>query len=163
MQIYKKVKVLFNFDRTPADLFFYGTFFDLRGQIVFMQKLLLLAGLGLIVLTSAFKPLNGLDDVIKALRNGNAQELARYIDDNIEISLPNKSESYSRSQAVMVLKDFFNTNKVKGFEVQFKGENSGNQYCVGKLLTGSGTYRTTVFMKSKDGKQLVKEIRFQSN
>jgi hypothetical protein len=128
-----------------------------------MQKMLVFAGLGLLMLTAAFKPISGLDDVIRALRTGNAQELAKYIDDNIEISLPDKSESYSRSQAVMVLKDFFSTNGVKGFEVQFKGENAGNQYCVGKLLTNSGSYRTTVFMKSKDGRQLVKEIRFQAN
>lgn len=128
-----------------------------------MQKLILLASVSLLVMASAFKPMTGLDDVIKALKNGSAQELSKYIDDNIEISLPDNSNSYSRAQALMVLKDFFTTNGVKGFEVQFKGENSGNQYCVGKLVTGSGSYRTTVFMKAKDGVQLVKEIRFQAN
>jgi hypothetical protein len=116
----------------------------------------------MLVVISAFRPINGLDDVINALRNGNAQELSRYVDDNIEISLPDKSDSYSRAQAVMVLKDFFANNGVTGFEMQFKGENGGSQFCVGKLLTRSGSYRTTVFMKTKEGKQLVKEIRFQS-
>ena len=138
-------------------------FSTIARQTNYMQKLLLFAGIGLLFLASAFKPLSGLDDVIKALRNGNAQELARYVDDNISISLPDKSDSYSRSQAVMVLKDFFATQGVKGFEVQFQGENAGNQYCVGKLVTSSGSYRTTVFMKVKDGKQLVKEIRFQAS
>jgi Domain of unknown function (DUF4783) len=127
-----------------------------------MQKILLFTSLALMVATSAFRPLNGLDDVIGALRSGNAQELAKYVDDNIEISLPDKSDSYSRAQAVMVLKDFFANNGVTGFEVQFKGENGGSQFCVGKLTTRSGSYRTTVFMKTKDGKQLVKEIRFQT-
>lgn len=111
---------------------------------------------------TAFKPISGLDDVIAALKSGNAQELSKYIDDNIEISLPDKSDNYSKAQAVMVLKDFFNNNGVTGFEVQFKGENGGSQFCVGKLTTKSGSYRTTVFMKTKNGKQLVKEIRFQS-
>jgi len=132
------------------------------GQTSYMRKMLLFALLPMTFLVSSFAVLNGLDDVIKALRGGNAQELAKYVDDNIEISMPGKSESYSRSQAVMVLKDFFSSG-VTGFDVQFKGENAGNQYCVGKLTTGSGSYRTTVFMKSKDGKQLVKEIRFQGN
>lgn len=128
-----------------------------------MKKILLFSSIALLVLGSAFKPVTGLDEVIGALRNGNAQELAKYADDKIEISLPDKSDSYSKSQAVMVLKDFFNNNGVTGFEVQFKGENGGSQFCVGKLQTKSGTYRTTVFMKTKDGKQLVKEIRFQSS
>lgn len=128
-----------------------------------MKKLLRLSSISVLVVLSAFKPVSsGLDDVINALRTGNAQELSRYVHDNIEISLPDKSDSYSRAQAVMVLKDFFANNVVTGFEMQFKGENGGSQFCVGKLQTRSGSYRTTVFMKTKDGKQLVKEIRFQS-
>lgn len=134
----------------------------LAGQTDFMHKFLLLTSLAIFMSTTAFKPASGLDNVISSLKSGNAQELSKYIDDNIEISLPDKSDSYSKTQAVMVLKDFFSNNGVTGFEVQFKGENGGSQFCVGKLSTRSGSYRTTVFMKTKDGRQLVKEIRFQS-
>lgn len=134
----------------------------LCGQRIFMQKILLFSTIAFLFLASAFRPINGLDDVINALKTGNAQGMSKYIDDNVVISLPEKSDSYSRSQAVMVLKDFFNNNGVTGFEVQFKGENGGSQFCVGNLLTRSGSYRTTVLMKTKDGRQLVKEIRFAS-
>jgi len=128
-----------------------------------MRKIFFLSTIVLAFLMSAFKPIAGLEDVINALKEGNAQELSRYIDDNIEISLPDKSDNYSRTQAVMVLKDFFNNNGVTGFDVQFKGENGGGQYCIGNLKTKSGVYRTTVFLKSKEGKQVIKEIRFKSN
>ena len=127
-----------------------------------MKKILLFSSIAFLILASAFKPANGLDDVIGALRKGNAQELSKYVDDNIQISLPDKSDNYSKAQAVMVLKDFFTNNGVTGFDIQFKGENGGSKFCVGKLQTKSGSYRTTVFMKTKEGKQLVKEIRFQS-
>ena len=136
-------------------------FSTIGGQRNFMRKILFLSTLAAFFLT-AFKPIAGLDEVITALKTGNAQEFAKYIDDNIEISLPDKSDNYSRAQAVMVLKDFFNNNGVSGFEVQFKGENGGSQFCVGRLNTKSGNYRTTVFMKTKQGRQLVKEIRFQA-
>lgn len=128
-----------------------------------MGRLLSFFLVALLTLTASFKPVSGLDEVIDALRAGNAQELSKYVDDNIEISLPDKSDSYSRAQALMVLRDFFNNNGVKNFEVQFKGENGGNQFCVGKLHTKTGSYRTTVFMKTKNGRQLVKEIRFQAS
>jgi hypothetical protein len=143
---------------------FCGTFFASWGltNTLFMQKILLFSSLAFLMIISAFRPISGLEDVISALKTGNAQELSKYVDDNIEISLPEKSDSYSRAQAVMVLKDFFTNNGVTGFDVQFKGENGGSQFCVGKLVTKSGNYRTTVFMKTKSGKQLVKEIRFQS-
>jgi len=128
-----------------------------------MRKIFFLSTMVVAFLMSAFKPVAGLEDVINALKEGNAQELSRYIDDNIEISLPDKSDNYSRTQAVMVLKDFFNNNGVTGFDVQFKGETGGGQYCIGNLKTKSGVYRTTVFLKSKEGKQVIKEIRFKSN
>jgi hypothetical protein len=116
----------------------------------------------LLVALSAFKSLSGLEDVISALRTGNATELAKYVDDNIEITLPDKSDSYSRAQAIIILQDFFTSNGVKGFTVTHQGDNGGSQFCVGTLQTRSGNYRTTVFMKTKNGRQLVKEIRFQS-
>ena len=130
---------------------------------VFMKKIFTLFGALFILALISFRPLSGLDDVINALRNGNATELTRYIDDNIEISLPDKSNSYSRAQAAVILQDFFNTNGVKNFAVTHKGDNKGSQFCIGNLQTRSGTYRTTVFMKTKNGKQVVKEIRFQAS
>jgi hypothetical protein len=127
----------------------------------FMQKIFTLAFVALLVMSSAFKPISGIDDVINALRAGNASEMAKYIDENVELSLPDKSDSYSKAQAIMILKDFFANNAVTGFEAKHKGDNGGNQFCIGTLKTRSGNYRTTVFMKTKNGRQSVKEIRFQ--
>lgn len=115
----------------------------------------------LLIATTAFRPVSGLEDVISALKTGNATELSKYVDDNIEISLPDKGDSYSRAQAVVILQDFFSSNGVKGFVVTHRGDNGGNQFCIGTLQTRSGNYRTIVFMKTKNGRQLVKEIRFQ--
>ena len=139
---------------------YYSTILSKR---FFMRKIIFLSTVVIAFLLTAFKPIAGLDDVINALKTGNAQELSKYIDDNVEISLPNKSDNYSRAQSVMVLKDFFNNNGVTGFEVQFKGENGSGQYCIGNLKTRSGVYRTTVFMRTKNNKQVIKEIRFKAS
>ncbi|GAA4322057.1 DUF4783 domain-containing protein [Flaviaesturariibacter amylovorans] len=124
-----------------------------------MKKLLLLFTAFLAL--TAFRAAGGLDDVISALRGGSASELSRFIDDNVEIALPDKSDRYSRAQATMVLQDFFSSNGVKGFELKHKGDNGGNQFVIGTLQTRSGAYRTTVYMSARNGKQLVREIRFQ--
>jgi hypothetical protein len=128
-----------------------------------MQKFLTFTCTVFLITLSSFKPISGLDEVISSLRAGNASELSKYVDDNVEISLPDKTDSYSRAQALMVLQDFFTNNVVHNFQVKHKGDNGGNQYCIGTLLTKAGNYRTTIFMKSKGGKHLVKEIRFQSS
>ena len=126
-----------------------------------MKKFFTLISVALYFTTTAFLPISGIDDVINALRAGNAAEVSKYMDDNVELTLPQKSDSYSKAQAIMILRDFFTNNNVTGFETKHKGDNSGNQYCIGTLRTRSGDYRTTVFMKTKNGRQSVKEIRFQ--
>ena len=126
-----------------------------------MKKIATLTCIALIFMLSAFAQASGLDDVISALRNGNATELAKFVDNNIELSLPAKTDNYSRQQAVVILQDFFSNNGVKDFDVKHRGDNSGSQYCIGTLVTRSGSYRTTFFMMDKNGRQLVKEIRFQ--
>ena len=117
---------------------------------------------GLLMVSSSFAQSGNIDGVIGALRTGNASGLARYFDDNVELSLPVKSDSYSKAQAQVILKDFFANNGVKTFELKHKGESPGGNYCIGTLQTKSGNFRAHVFMKSKGNKEVLKEIRFQS-
>jgi hypothetical protein len=126
-----------------------------------MKFIFTLACTASLLIASSFTGLTGLDDVISALRKGDATEISKYVDDNIEIRLPDRSDSYSKAQAVLILRDFFINNGVKGFTVEHKGDKGGSQFCIGTLLTRSGNYRTIVFMKTKNGRQLVKEIRFK--
>jgi hypothetical protein len=111
---------------------------------------------------SSFSLTGGIDEIITALKAGNAATIAKYFDNTVEITLPDKSNSYSKSQGEMILKDFFTNSVVKSFDVIHKGENSGSQYCIGTLVTSNGSYRTTVFMKQKGDKQTVQEIRFEN-
>jgi hypothetical protein len=114
------------------------------------------------VILSSFSAFISIDEVVAALKNGDAAQIAKYFDNTVEITMPDKSNSYSKNQAEVVLKDFFSTNGVKSFEVNHKGENAGSQYCIGTLVTKNGTFRTTVFMKQKGDKQLLQEIRFEN-
>jgi Domain of unknown function (DUF4783) len=116
----------------------------------------------LLCLLSSFTLSVGIEDVIGAIKTGNASQMAKFFDASVEISMPDKSNSYSRSQAEMVLKDFFSTNSVKSFEVIHKGENAGSQYCIGTLQTKNGTYRTTIFMKQRKDFQVLQELRFEN-
>ena len=114
------------------------------------------------VALTSFGQLKSIDEVVGAIRTGNATELSKYFDDNVEVTLPVKSDSYSKAQAQMILKDFFANNDVRGFELKHKGDSPGGHYCIGTLQTKSGNFRAHIFMKSKGNKDLVKELRFQS-
>ena len=115
-----------------------------------------------VLLLSSFTLFLSIDEVVNGMKNGDAAQIDRFFDNTVEITMPDKSNNYSKNQAEIVLKDFFITNGVKTFEVIHKGENAGSQYCIGTLITKNGSFRTTVFMKQKNDKQFLQEIRFEN-
>jgi len=125
----------------------------------FFTSLLFISSL---LLFSFNKQQNTIDEVIGTLRSGNSSQLSSYFDDNVELTLPDKSDSYSKAQAQLIVKDFFGNNGVKGFELKHKGDSPGGHFCIGTLQTNTGNFRTNVFMKIKKGREVVKEIRFQA-
>jgi len=111
---------------------------------------------------SSFAVKTGIDEVIAAMRSGNSALVAKYFDNMVDMSLPDKTNSYSKSQGELVLKDFFTNNPVKNFEIIHKGENAGSQFCIGTLFTKNGSFRTTIFMKQKGDGQVLQELRFEN-
>ncbi len=136
--------------------------FPMNYKLKNMKKIISTLTLFATVFLFSFTDQNSIGEVIGAIKDGKAAELGKYMDENIEISLPDKSNNYSKAQAVLILKDFFENNGVKDFEVKHKGDQNGGQYLVGTLQTKSGSYRTTVFLKTKGSKDFVREIRFQT-
>jgi hypothetical protein len=122
----------------------------------------LLAVTTLLLTSFTLQSQSSIDDVINSIRSGNSSELAKFFDDSVELTLPDKSDSYSKAQAQLIVKDFFGNNGVKGFDLKHKGDSPGGHFCIGTLQTNAGNFRTNVFMKTKGGKEVVKEIRFQS-
>ncbi len=127
-----------------------------------MKKFMGLALLAIPLILLSFKPSYNIDEVVTAIKAGNASELARYFDERVDISLPDKSDTYSKTQAEMIMKDFFNNKGVVGFELKHKGEQGGAQFCVGELKTRQGNFRTHLFMRQRGDRQLLQEIRFQA-
>jgi hypothetical protein len=103
----------------------------------------------------------GIDDVISAMKSGNASAVGKFFDNYVDITLPDKSSNYSRSQGELILKDFFSNNGVKNFDVRHKGNNDAGDFCIGTLQTKTGNYRTTIYMRVKGDKQVIQDIRIQ--
>ncbi|THU41443.1 DUF4783 domain-containing protein [Niastella caeni] len=127
----------------------------------FMKKYLGFAIVTVSLVLVSFAPLYSIDDVVAAMRTGNATQLSKYFDGRVDLSLPGKSDNYSKSQAEMILKDFFANNTVKNFIVKHKGEQNGSQFCIGLLQTKNGNFRTKFFMKQKGDQQVVQELGFE--
>lgn len=104
---------------------------------------------------------NNLDAVLNSLKKGNSSGIARFFDNRVDISLPNKTDNYSKNQGELILKEFFNNNPVRNFELKHKGEIKGAQFCIGSLQTTNGNFRTKIYMRKKGNADVIQEIAFE--
>ena len=101
------------------------------------------------------------DEILGAIRKGDAVKISQHFDSLVEITVAEKSYSYSRTQAEVVLKDFFHTHAVRNFTMIHKANSNDAEYYVGVLSTARGDFRTTILVKYKGEKRLVQELRFE--
>lgn len=102
------------------------------------------------------------EGIAGAIRSGNASGIAANFQSNVEITIKDASNSYSKSQAEMVLKNFFASHQPKSFSIAHEGTSpEGSKYFIGALTTSAGNYRTYVYAKAAGGSLTIQEIRFE--
>ncbi|WP_212001351.1 DUF4783 domain-containing protein [Chitinophaga sp. HK235] len=101
------------------------------------------------------------EDVVGAIKQGDVSGLSRYLDNNVEINIGGKANSYSKAQAEIILKDFFSKNQVKSFELVHQGGET-SRFGIGNLTTSGGNYRLSFFLQKKGGSMVLNELRFES-
>jgi hypothetical protein len=102
-----------------------------------------------------------LEDVVNSIRSNKISDIYKYYDNIVPITMNNVQSTYSRSQADMVLKDFFQKNPVSDLNVLNNGSpNSSSKFVIGDLITATGKYSIYILFKLKDNSTyLLQEIR----
>jgi hypothetical protein len=100
-------------------------------------------------------------DVSNAIKAGNADLLKDKMSEEVDISVPGTARKGSGNDAVIILKNFFGTNKVSGFTVAHHADKNEAGFFVGKLATDNGEYRVNVTYTTKDGQILIQVIRIE--
>jgi hypothetical protein len=103
-----------------------------------------------------------LEAIKSALSSGDADALSRFLADNVEISIQDKEQVYSKAKATEVLRTFFSANKPRGFSQVHKGTSRENsdQYCIGNLSASAGNYRVYLYLKVSGNSVTIQEMRF---
>lgn len=96
------------------------------------------------------------DDVLKnvsaAMKAGSSKELVKYFHNVVEVNIDGERSNYSRAQAEIVVKDFFQKNPPSDFEYIHEGASKeGLSYTIGKLTIKEGEYRVVMFVKKIGG------------
>lgn len=101
-----------------------------------------------------------LDRVTKVLATDNAgDQLVRYFDDRVEISLMGKRQAYSRTQAQYVISQFLADYPLGNFNLIQKGETSDTVYVTGECPIPGGKMEVNIFIKVSSGR--VSEMQFE--
>jgi len=102
-------------------------------------------------------------EINAALKAGNVAKIVSYLSDPVDLTLPSADDSYSKSQAEVILKKFFNKNKVKSYSQKQSGKSvDGSVFIIGTYQTTTGKkYRSYFLIKSSGGKNLIQFIEFE--
>lgn len=128
-----------------------------------MKRLQLTILLFLSLFTNVFAQAELLEDVVISFKTADHRLLAKHFTSKVEINLMDQSNVYSKSQAEMVMKDFFGKFDPRDFQILYKNTPSSEQvkFTIGQLETSAGRFRIFFILKQVDGNLLIQEMRFE--
>lgn len=103
---------------------------------------------------------SGREEMIATLKQGSADQFIKYLDNTVDIKMPNSDElkGVQKAQVAGTLKSFFADNDINRFEVTSQRELGGTMYITGKLM-GTTDYNLTIMIKSTPDKLSIITIR----
>lgn len=99
--------------------------------------------------------------IINAIKTGNAKELAKFFNQNIELVILTEENVYSKTQAELILKDFFSKNTPSEFTILHQGGKEGAQYAIGSVKTSSGNFRIYFLLKYKNDQPFIHQLKIE--
>lgn len=107
------------------------------------------------------------DDLSQAIKSGNGTVLASFFSSSLELVISENNNLYedicSKTQAEMILNNFFAKHKPTGFEILHEGSRGELIYATGKLTTFSGSFNVTFLLRMKSGKEIINQLRIEQN
>lgn len=96
-----------------------------------------------------------------ALKTGSSKELVKNFNTMVELNFEGEKSNYSKSQAELVLKEFFKKYPPSDFQFIHKGASKqGLTYVIGKYTFGDGSFRVWILIKKFEDDYLVDSIDF---
>jgi len=103
------------------------------------------------------------EPIAKCIREGNATALSGYFAGTVECDLLGEEGMYSKAQATMVVKSFFEKYAPKSFVFKhYSNDKQALKYAIGTMQTKAGDMlRVTVFIKSDGEIVKIQQLRIE--
>jgi len=101
------------------------------------------------------------DDIALAVKNGNYKEVAKFFNVRVELKIGEAENIYSKSQAEIMLRDFFTKNPSINFTIKHKGASAKDlSYIIGDYQSSTGNFRTYFLFKQEGTTLFIQELHF---
>jgi len=101
-----------------------------------------------------------IDEVVNAIRTNRVQDMDKYFDNFVPITINNNQSNYSHNQAQVVLRDFFDKNPPGDLKVVDNGSpDNSSKFAIANFTSANGKYVVYILMRQKGNSYLIKEIR----
>jgi hypothetical protein len=112
---------------------------------------------------SIFTDADPIDKVAGLIKRGDAHELSKSFSSTIELIIMDQGDLYSKTQAELILSDFFNRNQPRSVRILHRiSSNSNYRFAVLILTTYNGVYRTSFSLKNTNGQFEINELRIET-
>ena len=124
-----------------------------------ISVLAIIWGFGIVVANNIDIP----EKVLQGFNEGNATLISGYFKGSLELTIENKENIYSSTQAELILKDFFKKNTPQSFKIIHEGGKSESKYAIGTLATSQANFRITILFKLNNGKPYIHQLRIEKD
>ena len=140
----------------------------MSGKVALMKATSLSLLLFLVTATAlvAFpSPQDVFKGVEQNIQKSDVNALSSYFANSVELTIEEREGTYSKSQAQVVIKNFFNKTSPFRFELRHNGSSGPkDKYAIGILTASDGTtYRTFISLRMNENGYEVQEIRFEKS
>jgi hypothetical protein len=101
------------------------------------------------------------DQIVSSIGNGNAEILAGYFNQNVELVVESHDDVFSKSQAQQIVANFFQANKPKQFTIIHQGGKEGARYVIGSLTANTGTFRVYFLLRGEGAQSTIHQLKIE--
>lgn len=100
--------------------------------------------------------------ISQAIKAADAEKLAVYFSTTIELELGEISGSYSKTQAELIMRDFFKNSPLVSYTLNHQGSSDdGSKYSIGTYKTKTKEYRVYILLKKQGSSLLIQQLQFE--
>lgn len=99
--------------------------------------------------------------ITRTLQTANVDSLAGYLNQRVELSLPDFSGISSRNQAKILLSEFFKSNQPESFNIISSNRENDTYFIVGTIFCSTHNYRVSFLTKQQSNQQFVYQFTIE--